>query len=427
MNESLALLILLILSGFFSGSETALTALSRARAEALHKEGRGGARALWQLKQNTTRMLIVLLIGNNLVNIAASALATVIATERFGHLGPGIAVGVLTLVILVFGEVTPKTWAARHAERISLFAAPLLLAFGRIVAPLAWALEAMVKWLHGMGRLETEPTVTESELLSMAAHGAREGSIESEEQAMIERVFQFNDLCAHDIMTPRSEVFALPADRPLREALPEILKQPYTRIPLYRDSLDEVLKILYLREVLEAVAAGQLDLPLETVAKEAQEPLFAPETQPIDELFTTLIAGNRHLAIVVDEYGVLQGVASLEDVLEELVGEIYDESDRRREGLRELEPGRIVVDGHTELRAIMDYFKDIQLPGKPTDSASLWLLSHIERIPTSGEEFDIDGLHVTVTKASRRRIQKLSITRQKNQVVAPPVEQGRGN
>ncbi len=413
MNESLALLILLILSGFFSGSETALTALSRPRAEALYQAGRAGARALWQLKQNTTRMLIVLLIGNNLVNIAASALATVIATERFGHLGPGIAVGVLTLVILVFGEVTPKTWAARHAERISLFAAPLLLAFGRIVAPLAWALEAMVKWLHGLGRMEAEPTVTESELLSMAAHGAREGSIESDERAMIERVFQFNDLCAHDIMTPRSEVFALPWDRPLREALPEILKQPYTRIPLYHEHLDDVRKILYLREVLEAVAAGQLDHPLEQVAKEAPEPLFTPETQPIDELFTTLVASKRHLAIVVDEYGVLQGVASLEDVLEELVGEIYDESDRQVERLRELKPGRIVVDGRTELRAIMDYFKDIKLPGKPTDSVSLWLLNRIERIPATGEKFDLDGLHVTVTKASRRRIQKLSITRSK--------------
>jgi CBS domain containing-hemolysin-like protein len=411
MNESLALLVLLVLSGFFSGSETALTVLSRARAEGLHKEGRAGARALWQLKQNTTRMLIVLLIGNNLVNIAASALATVIATERFGHLGPGIAVGVLTLVILVFGEVTPKTWAARHAERISLFAAPPLLAFGRIVTPLAWALEGMVRWLHRIGRAPAEPTVTESELLSMAAHGAREGSIESDEHAMIERVFQFNDLCAHDVMTPRSEVFALPADRPLREALPEILQEPYTRIPLYRDSLDDIRKILFLRELLEAVAQGHLDVPLEAIAKEANATLFTPETQPIDELFTTLIAGKRHLAIVVDEYGVLQGVVSLEDVLEELVGEIYDESDRLNERLSELKPGRIVVDGRTELRAIMGYFKDIQLPGKPTDSVSLWLLNRIERIPTTGEKFQLDGLQVSVTKASKRRIQTLSITR----------------
>jgi CBS domain containing-hemolysin-like protein len=212
LSELLVLVALLILSGFFSGSETALTSLSQVRAEAFLKQGRLGAHSLNQLKSNTNRMLISILIGNNVVNIGASAMATVIATEMFGHLGPGLAVGVLTFLILVFGEITPKTFAARYAGRISLVVAPPLLWFTRLVLPLVWALERLTVFLQSRTRVDTDPTVTESELISLAEHGAEEGTIEPDEKEMITRIFAFTDLRARDVMIPARKVFILDQD-----------------------------------------------------------------------------------------------------------------------------------------------------------------------------------------------------------------------
>jgi len=414
--DLIILLVLLILSGFFSGSETALTSLSRGRAESLVKEGRSGAKALWKLKRNTTRMLVIILIGNNLVNIGASALATVIATDLFGNLGPGIAVGVLTLVILVFGEVTPKSWAVQHAERVSLLTAPFLAVFGRLVFPLVWALERFSDWLHKVTAMQSDPTVTESEVLSLVEHGALEGTIEDEEVELIERVFAFNDLRVRDVMTPRGEIFSLPGSMRLAEALPDILNQSYSRIPIYGNNPDDVIGFVHLRDMLQAVAWGKEDQPLGAFAN---EPLFVPQTQLIDELFARLRQLKRHLALVVNEYGMFQGVVTLEDLIEELVGEIYDESDRTPEVVREVGPGAILVGGMAEMREVEEYFGLEESSGKPTDTVSLWVLHHVGRIPTAGESFVINDLAVRVTRASNRFIQQVRIDRVSEDVSCP--------
>lgn len=414
--EFLILFVLLILSGFFSGSETALTSLSRARAESLAKEGRAGAKALNQLKSNTTRMLVIILIGNNLVNIAASALATVLATAWFGHLGPGIAVGVLTVFILVFGEVTPKSWAARHAESISLFAAPLVLNFGRLLLPAVWLLERFADWLHDISDMKGDPSITESEVISMLEHGALEGTIEDAEMVMIERVFAFNDLTVRDVMTSRHEVYSLDGNRQVREALPDILKGAFSRIPVYQNTPDGVVGVVYLRDILSALVNDKEDARLIDIAK---EPLFVPQTQPVDELFAELSRSKRHLAMVVNEYGMMQGVVSLEDMLEELVGEIYDESDRPKEMIREVRPGQIVVEGLAEMRGVSEYFHAHLSNTKPTDTVSLWILNRLGRIPAPSETFQIDGLQARVEQASRRFVQRVMLTRT-DEAARPP-------
>lgn len=419
MVDFVVLLVLLVLSGFFSGSETALTSLSRARAQSLAKDRRPGAKALWTLKRNTTRMLVIILIGNNLVNIGASALATVVATDLFGHFGPGIAVGVLTLFILVFGEVTPKSWAAHHADRVSLVAAPILLVFGRLVFPLVWVLERFSEWLHKTTAIDSEPMVTESEVISLVEHGAEEGTIQDEEMEMIERVFAFDDLKVRDVMTPRGEIFSLPGRTPLRDALPDILSGSYSRIPLYENNPDDIVGLVHLRDILEAAVRGKQDEPLLSFAC---DPLFVPQTQPIDELFASLRKSKRHLALVVNEYGMLQGVVTLEDLLEELVGEIYDESDRMPEIIREVREGTILVGGMAEMREVADYFGFDEPPGKPTDTVSLWVLDHAGHIPKAGEAFVIDGLLVKVTRASNRFIQQVRIECKQPQ--DQPVEEG---
>jgi len=407
VSELATLLVLLVLSGAFSGSETALVALSMARVEALVREGRAGAAALYELKKDPSRMLTTILIGNNLVNIGASAMATVIATREFGHAGPGIAVGLLTLFILVFGEITPKSLATRYPERISLLVAMPLMLFMRLMYPLVWMFGQFTTWVHRLTGGQEEPTVTESELIGMLGHGVAEGEIHHAEREFIERVFEFNDLKVRDVMTPKGRVFSLDASLSVAAALQRVTHEPYSRIPLYTEQPDNIVSILYLRDLMNAVASNRLEVTLEEIA---HKPLFVSQYQAIDALFAMLRRRNRHFSVVVDEYGDVRGIVTLEDLLEELVGEIYDESDIAPHILREISGGEIIVDGSAELRVVEEYF-DLELPGKPTDTVSLWVLNYTESIPSQDDTFLIDGLDVKILEASCRTINKINIRR----------------
>lgn len=405
MNDALILVFLLFLSGAFSGSETALTAVSLARAEALEREGHGGAKALLTLKLNSTSMLIALLIGNNLVNIGASAFATVVATKHLGALGPGVAVGVLTFLILVFGEITPKSLAIRHSTKVSLVVAPVVLFLMRALTPLIWLFEQLTNFVHKMTNIKESPTVTESEMVGMLMRGTQEGTIEKDEAKIIERVFAFNDLTVADVMTSRHKIFALDEDTTIKEALPRIVAVGFSRVPLYRGSIEHISRIVHWHNIAAAISDNHMDLPLKEIGI---EPIFVPINQPIDDVFAVLKRQKRHLAIVVDEHGVLRGLATMENLLEELVGEIYDESDKERPlGITKIEGG-IEVDGGVELAKIKG-FLNADLRGKNSDSVSRWIVNDIERIPTTNERFEIDGLTIEIRQASGRRIHKVHI------------------
>ena len=399
------MVVLLVLSGIFSGSETALVALSMARAEALLNEGRAGAAALYQLKKDPSRMLTTILIGNNLVNIAASALATVMATRQFGSAGPGIAVGVLTLFILVFGEITPKSLATRYSERISLFIAYPLLLFMRLIYPLVWFFSRFATWVYRLTGGKSDPTVTESELIGMLGYGVREGAIEHNESQIIERVFAFNDLKVRDVMTPKGHIFSLDGTLSVIEAMPIVSRERFSRIPLYEGQGDNFTRVLYLRDLLGAAASGQTEEKLETIA---HEPLFVSQYQAIDDLFALLRRRNQIFSIVVDEYGDVRGIVTLEDLLEELVGEIYDESDVAPADVDSLSSDEISVQGSAEMRVVADHF-GLALQGKPTDTVSLWILNHTQYIPHDNEIFSIDNLEVRVVKATDRSIDQVNI------------------
>lgn len=411
MEDFVILSVLLVLSGVFSGSETALVSLSMARAEALYREGRAGANALYRLKKDPSRMLITILIGNNVVNIAASAMATVLATEYFGNRGPGIAVGVLTILILIFGEITPKSLATRFSERISLFIAPVMYGFMRLIYPLVWLFLQFTNWIRSQTKATEDPLVTESEVITMVEHGEEEGVIETDEREMIERVFNFNDLKAEDVMTPRRQVFRLDGRRLVKDVLPEILKQPYSRVPLFTADPDEIVSLVFLRDLMNVITSGDMNVPVSEIA---QESLFTPANISLDELVRTLRGKRQHMAVVVDEHGVMVGVVTLEDLLEELVGEIYDESDVKTDEIMQLSNGRILVNGTSELRVIEDYF-EMDIPGKPTDTINRWILEHTERIPVNDEKFELDGLSIRVQEASSRRIHQVVLEKTTNQ------------
>ena len=418
MENFIILSVLLVLSGVFSGSETALVSLSMARAESLFREGRAGAHALYQLKQDPSRMLITILIGNNVVNIAASAMATVVATEHFGDSGPGIAVGVLTILILIFGEITPKSLATRYAERISLFISPLIYGLMRLIYPLVWLFLQFTNWVQSKTSATEDPLVTESEVITMVEHGEVEGVIETDEREMIERVFNFNDLKAEDVMTPRRQVFRLDGRRLVKDALPEILKESYSRIPLFAADPDEIVKLVFMRDLMDAVVSGNMDVTLNQIG---HEPLFTPANTPTDELVRTLRIKRRHLAVVVDEHGAMVGVVTLEDLLEELVGEIYDETDVKPDEIMKLSNDRVLVNGTAELRVIEEFF-DMDIPGKPTDTINRWILEHTERIPVNDEKFELDGLLIRVQDASSRRIHQVILQKIKNKQDEPAVD-----
>mgnify|MGYP003751843191 CR=1 FL=1 len=383
-----------------------MVSLSLGRAEALMKDRRRGANSLFRLKNDPQRMLISILIGNNVANIGASVLATVISTRYLGAVGPGVAVGVLTLTILIFAEVTPKSLATHHAERISLVMAPLILGFLLLVMPLVWVFVQIADAFDDRsGSRQPEPKVTESELISMVAYGEEEGTIEHGERELIERAFTLTDLTVVDVMTPRHKVFMLEGKAILDELLPVLIETPYSRIPLYGDDPDDIQRILHVRDLLPALQKGQRETRLFDLGRSAK---FVPEGQSVTETIGSFRQEQQHMAIVIDEHGTLMGLVTFEDLLEELVGEIYDESDEPPRGVQLIDGNLALLDGATELRVVESHF-GIELPGKPTDSVNRWLLDKLERIPTVGESFEIDGLKVQVRSASRRRIQQVVI------------------
>ncbi len=407
MGEFITLVVLLILSGVFSGSETALVALSMGRVESLVKEGRISSAALYRLKKDPSQMLTTILIGNNLVNIAASALATVIATREFGSAGPGIAVGLLTFFILVFGEITPKSLATRYPERISLFIAMPLLAFMRLIYPLVWMFSKFTTWVYHLTGGKEEPTVTESELISMLGYGVQEGEIEHGEKEIIERVFSFNDLTVRDVMTPMRDVFSLDGRQTVAEVLPVVIQKPFSRIPLINKETNHFYKLLHLRDLLKASANECGDELIENIA---HEPLYVPQYLAIDDLFAKFRRRSRIFAIVVDEFGDERGIVTLEDLMEELFGEIYDESDITPKATERISEHELVIEGSAELRIIESLF-EMDLPGKPTDTVGLWVLSHTEKIPKIDEIFIIDDLEVKIFDATSRSIEQVSVRR----------------
>ena len=407
MGDFITLVLLLALSSIFSGAETALVSLSKGRAEGLAREKRRGARALHSLKSEPQRMLIAILIGNNVVNITASALATVIATRIFGNFGPGLAVGFLTILILVFGEVTPKSLATRYSERISLMVAPFILGFLRIVGPLVTVFQLIADALgNAASETSEDPLVTESELISMINYGEEEGTIEQGERQLIERAFAFTDLVVADVMTPRHKVFSLDGRQSAQNVMPKLLDTPYSRIPLHEDDPDEIVRILQMRDLLPVIARGEDGTtPLISFAG---EPKFVPDSQSVTETITSFRREHQHMAVVVDEHGTMRGVVTFEDLIEELVGEIYDERDEVPRAVEKLANNRISLDGAAELRVVEEFF-GIDLPGKATDTVNRWILERVERIPNNGETFHFEGLEVTVKNATLRRIDEVII------------------
>jgi putative hemolysin len=398
---------LIVLSSFFSGAEIALFSLGEARVRTLAEEGRRGSRALSEIKANPERLLVTILIGNNIANIGAASLATALALDLFGAQGVAYATGIMTLLVLIFGEITPKGLASANADTVGLLVAPFLLLLSRVLYPVVAPLEAFTRWFVRRSQREGRMTVTEGEIREMTAIGHREGAIDEHERRIIERAFFLDETRAWDVMTPRVDIFAWPATKPLAAIARELASVRYSRVPIYEDTIDDIVGVLYTRDAYQALVSGQRDLPLRELAR---EPFFVPGSIPLTRLLSDFQARRIHLGIVIDEYGGTDGLVTLEDILEELVGEIIDETDLERQSISRISRNEILVEGGADLREINHFFNS-SFPQLEHRSLNGYLLDELGYVPKPGEEIEREGVAIRIVDATETQVLSARLTR----------------
>lgn len=407
--QILLLAVLLVFSGFFSGVEVALVSLNDLKIRNLLKQKRKGAEDVRKLKKKPQRMIITILIGNNIVNISASVLASIIATELFGSSGAGIAIGVMTFLVLVFGEIMPKAYASLHAENISLKVARPLLILQKALYPFVLFFERITKSglkLFG-GEPESKALITEEELKTAFEVGAEEQVIEEGEKELLHNVLQFNDITAKEVMTVKSKVFSLNASMKVEKAIPLVAKSPFSRIPLFESSKEDIVGVIHTKDVVEAVYENEHDFELKEIAV---KPYTVKEDIIIDKLFKLFQKNHLHIAIVIDEDDDFIGIVTLEDLLEEIVGEIIDESDVTPERIMRIDKNTVLVDGETEPSYVNSFF-NVKIPLKYEDVSS-YLLDKLGKKPKRGKKIKIDGKTFIVEELGEDHIERVVIKKE---------------
>ena len=361
--ELIFLGLLVIVSAFFSCTETAFMAVSRLKAETLAKQNVPGSGTLLRLKEKPRQFIITVLIGNCLVNTGASAIATVLAITYFGESGVGIATGIMTFMLLTFGEIIPKSFATVHAEKIILpLARPSMITI-RVFYPLVFMFEGMTNAvLHGFGGHKKTPLFSESELRTLVEVGVKENRLEQTDKDLIEGVLEFKQTIVKEIMTPRRRMFCLDENMPVQEALKDINKREHTRIPVYSGTKERIVGIIYLKDVLAAIAEDKGNILLKQFAK---KPVFVDENKHISTVFKEMKGRHVHIAIVVNKKMEVKGLVTLEDIIEEIVGDIFDEKDISPTLMKRISKTLVIVHGKTDINDINTFF-NIRLPSTET-------------------------------------------------------------
>lgn len=401
------IIILLGLSAFFSSSETALTTVNKIRIRTLAEAGNPSAAWVMKLGENQGKMLSAILIGNNVVNLSASSMLTVLATEVFGSRAAGAATGILTLLILIFGEITPKTIATLEAEKNALRFGHIIYVLMVLLTPVI----AAVNWLSfGVLRLlNVDPDkrgdeMTEDELRTIVEVGHEKGVIESEEKEMINNVFDLGDSVAKDIMVPRIDMTFININSGYDELIEIFREERYTRLPVYEETTDNVVGIINIKDMLLIEDREHF-----SIADHLRQPLYTFESKRLPELMVEMRGTSNNIVIVLDEYGATAGLITLEDILEEIVGEIRDEYDEDEED--EL----IALGGHEYLAEGAMKLDDLnrklglELTSEDYDSVGGWMIDRLDHLPSEGEEVEGDGVRLVVEQVDKNRIDKIHI------------------
>ncbi len=395
-----AVLFLLLMSALASGSEAALFAVNYAEVVAAEEEKRRGAAALRAVKDELTRPIMAIVIWNNVANIGGSALVGVLAAQTFGSQWVGLFSAVLTLLVIVLAEIFPKTLGEQYSLRICLVVAPWVRLLARILLPLIWLTELLVRPFVAQERQKT----SEAEIAALTRLGGRDGAIEKDESEIIQRVFRMNDVNAGMIMTPLSGVDSLVATKKLGELREWLLQVTHSRIPVFRpDDINRVVGVVNVRDILRCLSEDRDELEVSTLAT---EPFYVASAMRSDDLLRAFQKRKQHLALVVDAMGTVLGVVTLEDVIEELVGEIEDETDVEQQSIVRVSPRALVVQPTTEMR---DIGRALGMRLEVEGRVGELLVAHLGRIPKGRERLSWQGLDVVVEQATRRRIVSLRI------------------
>lgn len=401
LNQIIVLIILLLLSGFFSSAETALFSISKTKARHLSKKKNKSYLLIKQMKDNPHRLLSTVLIGNNIVNVGAAALATSIMIRIFPNYAVGVATGVMTLIILVFGEVIPKSIATQNNVLIARIAIYPIYWCSIFFYPLVIFLNFIPKVT---GKIKKTPTVTEEELMTFVEVVEEEGEIKEEEKELIHNIFEFDDTSTSEIMTPRGDMFVIEVDKKLD--LEKIVKSGFTRIPVIENNMDHVVGIINIKDLfLHKVTSGD-DIE---VRKIMTAPYFVPENKKLDKLLHQFKKRKHHMAIVVDEHGGVSGLITLEDALEEIVGEIRDESDKEEPHIVLYKNKEWMVLGKSDIDEVNKTI-GMDIPdSKDYDTFSGYVLNTIGRIPAEKEKITLKNYTITVEAMDGNRIKKYRI------------------
>lgn len=415
-----AIVLLLVLSAFFSGSETALTAASRGKLRSLADRGNGGAQSALDITEDNERLIGSVLLGNNLVNILAASLATALFTRLFGESGVALATLVMTLLVLIFAEVLPKTYAITNPETAASRVSPVIRLVILVFSPIVSAVRALVRQVLGLFGVKTDPDThilaLQEEIAGAIQLGHSEGVVEKEHRDRILGALDLGDRYVEEIMLHRSQIEMLNADDDARDILEQCLASPHTRLPIFKGEPENIVGLIHAKDLLRAMykhfdasndraqALTQFD-----VMEVAKEPYFIPETTTLDDQINQFLRRHTHFALVVDEYGALQGLITLEDILEEIVGEITDEFDEAEDlAISRTPEGDYVMDGGTTIRDL-NRACDWSLPDDEANTIAGLVIHEAQMIPNEGQVFSFHGYRFEVTGRDANRLTELKV------------------
>lgn len=408
-----AIILLIALSAFFNGSETSLTAASRARMHALEQEGNQQAALVNRLLQKPEKMIGTILIGNTLVDVLASALASGLAVMLVGEVGVVYATAVMTLLIVIFAAVLPKTYALAYSDRVALLVAPIMRIVILVLNPVTVAIEFIVRWF-----LRLTPSKLDDEANILAAHEEirgtielqkKEGSVARHDADMLGGVLDLRDLQVADIMVHRTKMETIDADEPPQKVVDELLRSQYTRVPIWKDEPENIVGVLHTKDLFAALGRSGWDVEKLDIMSFAVEPWFVPDTTPLKDQLNAFLKRKAQMALVVDEYGEVQGLITLEDILEEIVGQIADEHDTHEAAIRVQPDGTVNVDGTV---AVRDLNRQMgwDLPDEEATTVAGLVIHEAQNIPEPGQVFTFYGYRFEILRKTRNKITALRIS-----------------
>ncbi|MEE0207136.1 MAG: hemolysin family protein [Peptococcaceae bacterium] len=402
IGMTVAIVILVMCSAYFSATETAFTSLNTIRMKTWAENGdKRAARAL-AVGEDYDKLLSSILIGNNIVNITATTISTLLFTKIFVTYGATISTVVITIVVLIFGEISPKSVAKEFPERFAMFSAPILRVIILVLTPLNFLFSMWKKLLSKIFKPSGDDGITEEELMGIVDQAESEGGLDAHEGDLIRASIEFNELDVSDILTPRVDLVAVDEESTMQEVGALFVENGYSRLPIYHETIDNIIGVVHQKDFYKARVRGE-----DRLAMIKSPVVYTTPNTKIFKLLRILQMNKVHMAVVVDEYGGTEGIVTLEDILEELVGEIWDEHDEVTEFLHKQPDGSYNIDCTTDLDDMYDLF---EIKGEcEASTVSGWVLEQIDRIPKQGDHFIAEGLEVTVTAVDNRRVMEINV------------------